>query len=111
MGYTIDKVMRKYGSSMVVLQGEKAMPFRGFLQHSGSKSWQNMEAEHCPLGQIPTGQYVLMAPMVPDIAEGDTLICGELKVVVRRVETVMLGDKPQYRWGLCVRKGGEDTWV
>lgn len=108
MVYTIEKILRKYGTSMILVRREEALPFKGFLQHSGSKSWQNMQPQYCALGKIPTGQYVLLAPMKPEIAEGDTLICGDLKVAVQRIETVMSADKPLYRWGLCERKGGDE---
>lgn len=111
MVYTIEKMMRKYGSPMVLVRDDKALPFKGFLQHSGSKSWQNMRVQYCPAGRIPAGQYVLLAPVVPEVAEGDTLICGDLQVTVQRVETVMAGEKLLYRWGLCVRKGGGEPWV
>lgn len=111
MFYTMERILRKYGSAMTLIRGGKAMPFRGFLQHSGSKSWQNMRAGYCPAGRIPSGQYVLLAPMLPEVAEGDTLICGDRKVVVQNIETVMAGDTPLYRWGLCVRKGGEESWA
>lgn len=109
MVYTIEKIMRKYGSPLILVRGEKSLPFKGFLQHSGSKSWQNMRAQYCPMGRIPAGQYVLLVPVVPEITEDDVLVCGELQVVVRNMETVMAGDKPLYRWGLCVRKGGDEA--
>lgn len=107
MVYTIEKILRKYGTAMILIHDDKALSFKGFLQHSDSKSWQNMQPQYCALGKIPTGQYVLLAPMKPEIREDDTLLCGNLKVAVRRMETVMEGDRTLYRWGLCERTGGD----
>ncbi len=102
----IEKVLRRYGSSMTLVHSGMQIPFSGFLQHFRSKSWQNMQREFGPLGQIPRGQYVLIAPMEPEIDEGDTITQGRFQVVVRRIETVTVGDRAAYRWGLCVKKDG-----
>ncbi len=107
MVYAMEAVLRRYGSSLVLRREGEDIPFRGFLQHSRSKSWQNMEHQAGPMGKIPRGQYVLILPMEPEIAEGDTVVQDALAVQVRRIETVMLGDKSMYRWGLCIKKGGE----
>lgn len=111
MVFAIEKAIRRYGSLLILQRGEEQIAFRGFLQHSNSKSWQNMERSFSPLGEIPTGQYVLLAPTKPVMAEGDVLAQGALKTVICRLETVMVGDQAAYQWGLCVKKGGEDTWA
>lgn len=111
MVYAIEKVLRRYGSSLILRRSDKTVCFHGFLQHSGSKSWQNMERSFGPLGEIPRGQYVLLAPLDPELKEGDTLVQGTLETAICRLETVTVGDKAVYRWGLCTKKGGEDTWA
>ena len=105
MVVTMDKIFRRYGSQIMRKNGDTETVFRGFLQHSGSKSWQNMQRMYGPLGEIPRGQYVLIAPAGQEMAAGDTLILGSLQVVIRRIETVMAADQPLYQWGLCVKKG------
>lgn len=110
MVYTMERILRRFGSTLILQRGDSRKSFRGFLQHSDSKSWQNMEAQFGPLGEIPRGQYVLLAPLEPGIRAGDTLIGEEKNVTVRRIETVMYKDRPLYRWGLCVGKGDGDCW-
>ncbi len=69
-----------------------------------------MERKYSPLGQIPDGQVVLLAPAKPEIQEGDILSQGTLTIVVNKVETIMVKDEPLYQWGLCRKKGGADIW-
>lgn len=107
---TIEKVLRRYGTSLILCRGDSEEIFRGFLQHSDSRSRQNMLKEFCPLGEIPRGQYILLAPLELELKTDDTLIQGTNKVTICRIETVMYGDRPAYRWGLCKEKGDEDLW-
>ena len=111
MVVTMDKVFRLYGSPIVLKSGGSEIEFRGFLHHSGSKSWENMEYRYGPLGEIPRGKHILLAPAETPVQKGDTLTSGTLQVVVRRIETVMAGDKVLYLWGLCVERGYENIWV
>ena len=111
MVLTIEKVLRRYGSLLTLYHGGKTITFRGFLQHSGSRSWYNMEPRYSPLGKIPRGKYILLAPVHTEILVGDTLDDGSAKVTVRRIETVKLGDESVYLWGLCEEKGGEELWA
>lgn len=108
MVVTMDKIFRRYGSRILLRRGGSETEFRGFLQHSGSKSWENMEYRYGPLGEIPRGKHILLAPAELAVNKGDTLVLGALQVVVRRIETVMAGDQKLYLWGLCVEKGSED---
>ena len=110
MDSAIARAMERYGSTITLVRSGEQTEFRGFLQHSGSKSWQNMRSQYGPLGQLPGGQYVLVAPVSPGLLEGDTLVLGDRTVVIRRLETVMRGDRAVYQWGLCEQAGGEDTW-
>ena len=110
MKISLQNILQKYGNRITGICGGATVAFRGFLQHSGSKSQQNMKRAFGPLGEIPGGQYVLLAPMEPELAVGDILTEGNLQVVIRRMETVRVKDKPIYQWGLCEEKGGEDLW-
>ena len=83
---------------------------RGFFQPVRSKSWQNMVSLDTPLGEVPRGQYVYIGP--PDVMarDGDVLTVGSRDYVFRRVEPYFYGDRAVYLWGLCMEKGGNDTW-
>ena len=113
-GYEMRKmvagILRQYGTSMILSHGETTKKVRGFFQPVRSKSWQNFTNVATPLGEIPRGQYVYIGPAEKLVAFGDTLEVGGRDYMVRRVEPVYYGEKIAYYWGMCVEKGGEDTW-
>lgn len=106
----IAQLLKRYGSSITLKRDGAEVSFRGFLQHTGSKSWQNMRSKFTPLGSIPGGQYVLIAPVCPALEPGDSLKMGTRNYVIRTLEPVMQGDRMLYQWGLCENGGGEDNW-
>ena len=106
----IDKVMNRYGSQIVLQREESRITFRGFLHHTASKDWHNMEKVFSPLGQIPRGQYAVLAPPTMQLQVGDILNCNGKSYALRRVETVLFRDTPIYCWGLCVERGSATKW-
>lgn len=107
---SIEKILRRYGQRVTVDRKDDRMEFRGIFQHTGSKDWHNMEKSYSLLGQIPRGQYMILAPAGVVLLVGDKLLVGSRRFSIRRVESVSWGEKPLYSWGLCVELGGEDTW-
>lgn len=103
---SIEKVLKRYGSQLTVQKDGKHLEFRGFLQHFRSMSKDHTQHTFGYLGQIPKGQYVLLAPLQPELRVGDVLTQQKLQVEVRRLETVEYCGQPAYCWGLCVKKGG-----
>lgn len=110
MVYAIEKVLLRYGAKLTLLRGEEQIPFRGFLQHYTSKSKQNSQHIYGALGEIPQGRYVIMAPLEPELKEGDILLQEGKKYEIRRIETIMCGPQQAYCWGLCTLRGDEDRW-
>lgn len=109
MQQMIGKILNTYGVS-VTWKGEEPVTYRGFFQPVRSKSWQYLEGNYSPLGEVPRGQYVYIGPAERCVAFGDTLEVGGKDYMVRRVEPVYYGEDVAYYWGMCVEKGGEDTW-
>ena len=107
---TINKVMDRYGSTMTLHRQGEATSFRGFLQPFRSKSLQNTRENATLLGAYGAEQYVLLAPGELAVAKGDTVGWGQQLYAVKQAETVIAAGKAAYRWCICVRKGGEDTW-
>ena len=64
-------IFRRYGSLLQVRRGNRIMQLRGFLHLFTSRSWQNMEREYLPLGEIPLGQYILVVPASSGLVPGD----------------------------------------
>jgi len=110
MRQTIDRIIELYGM-LVLLQRDKGeLAFRAFFQPVRSKSWQYLEGNYSPLGEIPRGQYVYLGPVVPGVSAGDVIRVEDKFYRIRRTEYVYDSSEPVYIWGMCVEKGGEDTW-
>ena len=103
----VEKILKQYGTDLILNEGVK---IRGFFQPVLSRNFQNMVNVETPLGEIPRGQYVYIGSAAVAVAEGDTLQAGGRSYVFRRVEPYDYGGSPAYIWGLCVEKGGVDTW-
>ena len=102
--------MNSYGSVLVLCHNGTSTSLRGFLQPGKSLSQRNAEWKLPPLGQIPTDQYLYIGPVMPGAETGDILLQGGKQYELRQVETVLYQNAPIYLWGLCVQKGGADTW-
>lgn len=106
----IEKILLSYGSALQLQQEDGSHDIRAFFQPVRSKSWQYLEGNYAPLGEIPRGQYVYLGPVSPEAKAGDALLIGGKAYWLRRTELIRDGSGPVYCWGLCVEKGGEDTW-
>lgn len=106
----IDKILETYGVEMMLKQENVELRFHAFFQPVRSKSWQYLEGNYSPLGEVPRGQYVYIGPASLLLDVGDTLCVGGKEYMLRRVEPVHYGEETAYHWGMCVEKGGEDTW-
>jgi len=69
-----------------------------------------MEKSCNVLGQIPRGQYLVLAPAWTNLVVGDMILCDGRRFSVRRVESENLMEEQLYSWALCVELGKEDTW-
>ena len=110
MKQMVEKILRQYGTDMVLQSGGSTAAIRGFLQAVNSASWQSLESEASLLGEISRGQYTFIGPVGSQAREGDTLILGEKSYLLRRVEPYYYRNQAIYLWGLCVEKGVNDTW-
>ena len=108
---SVDKMIRKFGNSMHLVQSGNAKPIRAFLQESRSKSKDSAYREFSLLGEIPKGVYVYIGPAEPEAQVGDVLLWQQRQFQLRRVEMITVGDQKLYCWGLCVEKGGENPWL
>ena len=106
----VDKLMNQYGTDLVLTCNGEEKTARGFFRAVNSKSWQNMEAVASPLGELSRGQYTYIGPAEIPLAEGDTVTVGDKSYRFRRVEPYYYGNQIIYDWGLCIEKGGNETW-
>ena len=110
MQQMVAKILASYGSAVTLQQGEDTYEIRAFFQPVRSKSWQYLEGNYSPLGEIPRGQYVYLGPVSPRAEAGDTVIVEGNSYWLRRSELILDSGGPVYCWGMCVEKGGEDNW-
>ena len=108
MQQMIGKILNTYG--VCITRKQEGVTYRGFFQPVRSKSWQYLEGNYSPLGEVPRGQYVYIGPVEQQLSAGETLEVGGKDYMVRRVEPVYYAEETAYLWGMCVEKGGEDTW-
>ena len=106
----IGKILNTYGTAVTLCRGDREYEIRAFFQPVRSKSWSYLDGEYSPLGEIPRGQYVYIGPVEPAAEAGDTLTVGKKGYWLRRTELIYDADGLVYCWGMCVEKGGEDTW-
>ena len=106
----VGKILETYGIAAVLHQEDVTFAIRVFFQPVRTKSWQYLEGNYSPLGEIPRGQYVYIGPVEPAAAAGDTLTVNGKNYWLRRTELILDANGPVYCWGICVEKGGEDTW-
>ena len=110
MRQMVSKILRSYGSAVTLRKGGTAHEIRAFFQPVRSKSWQYLEGDYSPLGEIPRGQYVYIGPVEPAAEAGDSLTVAGKEYWIRRAEQILDSRGPVYCWGMCVEKGGEDDW-
>ena len=110
MEQMISKILNTYGTAVTLCRGGTDHEIRAFFQPVRSKSWSYLDGEYSPLGEIPRGQYVYIGPVEPGAEAGDSLIVGNKGYWLRRTELIYDANGPVYCWGMCVEKGGEDTW-
>lgn len=106
----MDKMIRRYGTAMVLVHDGQEQPVRAFLQETRSRSLGNVRREFSPMGELPRGMHVYIGPVEPEAAVGDLIVYGQRIFQMRRAEPVMVGDDKAYCWGLCVEKGGDSQW-
>ena len=110
MEQMISKILNTYGAAVTLCRGGTDYEIRAFFQPVRSKSWSYLDGEYSPLGEIPRGQYVYIGPVEPAAEVGDSLMVGNKGYWLRRTELIYDANGPVYCWGMCVEKGGEDTW-
>lgn len=106
----VSKILAQYGASLTLGKKDGDHEVRAFFQPVRSKSWQYLEGDFSPLGEIPRGQYVYIGPVDPAAESGDTLAVEGKNYWLRRTEMILDASGPVYCWGICVEKGGEDNW-
>ena len=110
MRQMVEKILNTYGTAVTLCHGDTEYRIRVFFQPVRSKSWQYLEGNYSPLGEIPRGQYIYIGPVDPAAQAGDLVTVADKDYWLRRTELIRDADEAVYCWGICVEKGGEDNW-
>lgn len=103
----VEKIFRRYGSTMTLHTADGEEEFRGFLQRVNSQSRQQVRTDRTVLGEVTDGVwvYVLTLPAELQIAVGDRVVLAQEMYTVYRLENAVCGEQVLYQWGLCVKEG------
>ena len=106
----LEKILGCYGRELELHGENRVCRVQAFLQPVTGHGENQTRIGNSPLGREEKGQYLYIGPVSPAAEPGDLLVCAEGEFLFRRCETVQGVGGPAYRWGMCVRKGEEDTW-
>ncbi len=108
----IERILKTYGTATQLFkQSGQTFSLRAFLQPRKSLSQRNAIKRISPLGEILGDTYLFICSVDCSAEVGDTLKQRDgVYYEIRQVEKVMFKDEPIYLWGLCVQKGGDNTW-
>lgn len=106
----VEKIMRKYGTPIVLYRNTEKITIYGFVQHTATTARKYALPEHSILGEIPQGRYVAMIPVDPLVCKDDVLEQDKRRYIIRRVEKIWRGKEPLYCWCLCEQEGEPDGW-
>lgn len=110
MRQMVEKILNTHGTTVKLEGNGEVRQVRAFFQPVRSKSWSYLSGEYSPLGEVSRGQYVYIGPVEPRAEAGDAVTVGDRQYWLRRSEVIYHRGQPVYCWGMCVEKGGEDTW-
>ena len=103
----VDRVFARYGME-AELSGQETRTVRVFFESVNSKSWQNMQRQQHPLGELSSGQYICCFPLGIEVKPGDTLKFQGKAYRICRVEEMRGLKGSGYLWALCTGKGEEE---
>ena len=106
----IESILQGYGRLVTVRDGQSARTFRALVQPVTEKGWASTRKLIESLGRVPKGQYVYIGPAEMEIKQGQTVEVRQEAYVVRRSETMALGDETLYVWALLTKAGGAESW-
>lgn len=110
MRQMLEKILCCYGREMEIVTQTQSQTVRAFLQPVSGRGENMIRIGNTPLGREEKGQFVYIGPVTPAADEGDLVKSPEGDFILRRCEVVHGISGPAYRWGMCIRKGAEDTW-
>ena len=110
MRQMVNTILKQYGTSIQISGSGGERTVKGFFQPVRAKSWQSMVNMDTPAGEVPRRQFIYIGPGDTEVAEGEMVTVGKKHYLLRRVEQYHYGDQAVYTWGMCVEKGGSDTW-
>lgn len=104
----MDGALRRYGTSVQVVHGNMTTPLKAIFQPVSSKVTPKVVT---PLGTVERGQYLYIGPASQALDIHDRVIVDGVSYLTTRVESYRDDKQEVYRWAVCVKEGGKDTWA
>ena len=98
----MDGALLRYGTSVQVVHGNMTTPLKAIFQPVSSK---NCPTVVTPLGTVERG------PADQAVDVHDRVIVDGICYAVIRVESYRDNKQEVYRWAVCMKEGGKDTWA
>lgn len=105
MRRTIERLIERNGTDVVIHTHGTTYRTRVLLQLVASKSWQNMERMIPTGGELLRGQFLLICPSAIPLEPADSIVLGKRTFQLRRVEPFRFRNREVFHWGLCVEGG------
>ena len=108
MRKTIGRLLRLYGADAVLKGPDGEKTIRAVVRPVPSKSLEHSRIRFDELGVLPGGLYLFLGPADCGLREAESLEFQGETYLPRRAETLLLGEKPCYVWGLLTTGGAAD---
>lgn len=104
----MEKVLQRYGMTVEVWHDGVINRVKVFFQPVVARIAREVST---PLGMAPQGQYHYFGPAEQPIEVDDEVLYSGANYRVIRTEEIWDDQGVVFRWAVCRRKGGGDTWA
>ena len=104
----MEKILQRHGMAVDVWHDGTITRVKAFFQPVIARIAREIST---PLGMAPLGKFHYFGPAEQEIDVDDEVILAGVNYVVIRAEEIRDDQGIVYRWAVCRRSGGQDTWV
>lgn len=98
-----EEALRRFGQTVTLTHGEESREVQAFLQEKLEKDREPPRGI-LPLGESDERRWVYIGSAEAEIAVGDRVCFGELRLVAQQAEAVYLGDELCHWWAQLARE-------
>lgn len=101
----LEQMMAQYGQTVTLVPGNGGDPreIRAFLQPILKKQ-EEPQVAVTPLGPVSEQRWLYIGPAGMEVAAGDRVVCGKVRLAVQEVRPVYWRDEVLYWWAMLRRE-------